>query len=174
LLLLVFLFNIVGYNLIFWTMQNQARHNLLKRFDTHQYSENELVVLTIPLSLPYPVESQEFERNDIEFEYQNQTYRLVERKFENDTMFIVCIKDYESKLIAQKLMDYVNLSNDLPSGTKQALSFLGKIYKDYTTTGIFSAFTLSVTETPSFISMQESSVPQLDLAVESPPPDLLF
>jgi hypothetical protein len=155
-------------------MQNQARHNLLKRFDTHQYSSDELVVLTIPINLPYPVESQNFERHDREFEYQGQAYRLVEHKFENDTLFLVCIKDYESKLIAQKLLEYVNLSNDLPSGAKEAMSFLGKIYKDYTTTTIQYETPSVLTESPRFISMHTSTVLTLDIPVESPPPDLLF
>lgn len=128
----------------------------------------------MPINLPYPVAAQEFERSDAEFEYENQMYRLVERKFENDTMFIVCIRDHESKVITQKLMDYVNLSNDLPSGTKDALSFLGKINKDYTTTEIQFAPRLSVTEMLPFLAMQELFVPESERFVESPPPDLLF
>lgn len=157
---------------MFWTMQNQARTKLLHRFDTNQYSSDELVVLSIPLNLPYPVESKGFDRVDGEFEYNDHTYQLVQRKFENDTVFLVCIKDVESTRIGEKLMDYVSITNDLPTGTKQAISVLGKLYKDYTTVSINFDVYRSVALMSTQISPEDLSFESRVSAVESPPPDV--
>jgi hypothetical protein len=153
-------------------MHHQARLKLLNRFDTRQYDRNELVVLSIPLNLPYPVETSEPERVDVKFDYDNETYRLVQRRFENDTIFLVCIRDLESTRISNNLTEYINLTQELPGSNKEAISFLSKLNKDFTKT-LNIAF-------PTLIGLQQTQTPHVefilnssDRPIESPPPDLL-
>ncbi|HYF69026.1 MAG TPA: hypothetical protein VD884_12870 [Ohtaekwangia sp.] len=173
-LLLVFLFNVGGYYFVFWCMQHQAREKLLHRFDSNNYQDHELVVLSFPITLPYPVSSDEPTRATGKFQYNGKEYRLVQQRFENDTLFVICIKDTESMRIASAINEYIQIANDLP-GTNQALGFLGKLYKDFNTTTIiaFTPFNDPV-EPPQFFSFSSSALPDPFHRIESPPPQFVF
>lgn len=107
----IFLFNIGGYYLVYWAAKSRARKDLLVRLDTDSYSSNDVVVFSVPLSLPY-VQQQSYERVNGEFEYQGQYYSLVKQRFENDTLFLVCIKDQHKKKLVNVLNEYSNLVNN--------------------------------------------------------------
>src|SRR5688572_11463599 len=64
----VFLFNIGGFYLAFWSIRLHAKKELLSRLDAEQYDSEALTVLSIPLSLPYPVQQSDYERVDGELE----------------------------------------------------------------------------------------------------------
>lgn len=151
-------------------MEKQANHKLLERLEANQYSDQETVVLTIPLTMPYPVYQNGYERVHGEFEYQGAQYTLVKQKLENDTLFIVCIRNEESKKISAVLADFSKLTNNLPAGSKQALNLLSKLFKDFTTTDHWSAsFKCFILSTAPYsdieVRLTSPSVP-----VDSPPP----
>ena len=132
--LLIFLFNVGGYYLVFWGLRTQAKKDLLHRLDAERYAEDELIVLSIPLSLPYPIQQNGYVRVDGEFEYQGEYYNLVKQRMQNDTLFMVCIKDYQEKKLVNAMSEYSDLANSLPSSAKHTLDLFGKLFKDYTTT----------------------------------------
>lgn len=134
LFLLIFLFNVGGYYLVFWGVRSQAKKDLLHRLDADQYSSEELVILSIPVNLPYPIHQNGYERVDGEFEYGGEYYNLVKQRLENDTLFMVCIKDHQEKNLVDAFTAYTNLANDLPSSAKHTMAMFGKLFKDYTTT----------------------------------------
>ena len=152
-------------------MQRQAKQTLLHQLDADQYDPEQTVILTIPLSLPYPIYQNGFERVDGEFEYHGEYYKLVKQKLENDVLHLVCIKDTEARKIAQAMVDYSKLANDIPSGTKQAQNFLAKLFKDYqaTITDLHARENVLIARnnfcefTPSLVS--------IPFAVNSPPPE---
>lgn len=115
-------------------MRSQAKKDLLHRLDADQYSSKDLVVLTIPISLPYPIHQDGYERVDGEFEYQGEYFNLVKQRLENDTLFMVCIKDHQEKNLVDAFSKYASLANDLPSGAKHTMDLFGKLFKDYSTT----------------------------------------
>jgi len=53
--LALFLFNIGGYYLVYWGLQSQAKKDLLHRLDAENYSSEDLIVISVPMSLPYPL-----------------------------------------------------------------------------------------------------------------------
>ncbi len=167
---MVFLFNVGGYYLVFWGMGVQAKKELLTRLDADRYSSSDAIVLTLPLSMPYPVHTGDYKRVDGDFTYEGQHYRLVKQKVENDTLFIVCVRDYESTKLANALNEYTKAANNLPAGTKQALSFLGQLYKGFNTTE-FSIYCESriIFEQTLYASVCPSLLTRAEL-VESPPP----
>lgn len=155
-------------------MEKQANHKLLQRLEANQYSDQETIVLTIPLNMPYPIHQNGYERVDGEFEYQGEQYKLVKQKLENDTLFIVCIKDHEAKKISAVLADYSKMANNLPAGSKQALNFLSKLFKDYTKTESFKpAFTWVMLAGIEFNEVS-FNLPIQSYPVESPPPEGYF
>lgn len=158
---------------MFWGMQHQAKNDLLQRLDAHDYVEQEVVELRIPLTLPYPLHPRGFQRLDGEFQYQGESYELVKQKLENDTLFLVCIKDVESARIASVLFDYATIANDLPTGAKQALTFLGKLQKDFNTSEfVYFVESRYLFEQTYYTDLKFDLVKQY-YPVDSPPPELL-
>ena len=54
-LVVVFLFNVIGYYGIYVAMLSQARTALNEKIDNDQYKEDQTVTIKIPLTLPYPM-----------------------------------------------------------------------------------------------------------------------
>ncbi|HEY5748649.1 MAG TPA: hypothetical protein VIU12_21415 [Chryseolinea sp.] len=166
----IFLFNIGGYYLVYWVANSRAQKDLLVRLDADNYSSNDLVVFSVPISLPYPLQQPGYERVDGEFEYQGEYYSLVKQRLENDTLFMVCIKDHHKKKLVNVLNTYTNLANNLPVSAQHTIALFAKLFKDYTSSGstAISAGTgwcilLSFVE-------KEYSLLQRNYPVLSPPP----
>ncbi|MEJ1240051.1 hypothetical protein WBG78_18065 [Chryseolinea sp. T2] len=130
-LLAVFLFQLVGYYFVYFGLSIQANKSLISRIDAHDYSVDQTLTLKIPFTLPYWTDKEQFERVDGDFEYQGQFYKLVKQKLENDTLYVVCIKNQDKKQLFDSLTEYIKFSSDQPATSKQALKIWGSIVKDY-------------------------------------------
>ncbi len=129
-LVFLLLFNALGFYGLFIGLRYKTGQDLAQRLDNHQYSDDETITLKVPMALPYRPDS-EYERVDGEIEHQGEFYRLVKQKLEKDTLFIVCIKDHNSKRIKQALADYVRTFTDKPVDTKQTTKTFGGFIKDF-------------------------------------------
>jgi hypothetical protein len=137
--LILFLFNVGGYYLVFWALRTQAKSNLLHRLNADEYASDDIEVLSIPLNLPYAVaQGGDYQETDGEFEHNGSYFHVVKQRIENDTLYLVCVKNHQVKKLMSKLNEYSNLMNNVPSGTKQALNFFGKLFKDYTSSDVTS------------------------------------
>ncbi len=130
-LLLVLSFNIGGYYLIFWVLQKTASIELIQQLDSNQYLEEETIELKIPLSLPYPLQQNGYERINGEFEYQQQRFKLVKQKLEHDTLFVVCIQDKKSEKLNSQMDSFTKTTQDLPISGKQKSSVISQLLKEY-------------------------------------------
>jgi len=171
LLLFVFLFNVGGYYIVYWGLRYQTYQQLSQRLDAGLYHPEETIELKIPVNLPYPVQSDEFQRIDGRFEYNGEHFRLIKQKLENDTLFIVCIRDAETKQIVRTIKNYLQLTQGL-SGTpsQKALHFLSKIIQDYCSLkGIEIIHQNGFSMTLRYKQMVQHFV-QPSIPVHSPPP----
>lgn len=130
-MILLLLFNIGGYYLVFFGLTYQTNKKLVQRFDQDDYSDDETITLKIPISLPYPIIEDGFQRVNGEFDYNGGHYKLVKQKLESDTLFIVCYQDKKTKRILDAFSDFAKFSNDLPFSSKNSILFSGKMIKDY-------------------------------------------
>jgi hypothetical protein len=151
-------------------MKHQANQKLLQRLDAERYSENDLVVLTIPMTLPYPIHNGGYQRVDGEFDHNGVDYKLVKQKLENDTLFIVCFKDKESSKIKSALSEFSKVANNVPAGSKQALNFLGKLYKDFRSTEFKLIMKSRSIYERTYYALNPSEVIAPSISIDSPPP----
>ena len=114
LLLAIFLFNLGGYYVLFWALETQANRELSALLDQGQYRESETFEIKIPLTLPYPLQSSGFERQNGQFEYQGEHYQVVKQKYENDLLTIVCLKDTKANHLAKVSDAFSETSGDRP------------------------------------------------------------
>ena len=117
---------------MFWVLRYQANRDLQQHLDAFDYPEDQAVTIKIPLTLPYQLNREGFERLAGEFEYHGEFYKLVKQKLENDTLSIVCIKDHKEKQLVSTMIDFVKLSSDLPA-TSNMMKLLGNFLKEYDT-----------------------------------------
>lgn len=169
-LLLVFLFNVGGYYFVFWGLIHTSDQALTNRLNEELYSQEETIELKIPVSLPYPIQQEDFKRVDGKFEHEGVFYKMVKRKIENDTIYIVCIRDHQQKRIVKTMTDYVKMTNELPSSSKNSAHFTGKFLKDYesgVSTGIHhqTGWTMDIAGT-----QQSFELLPAEVRISSPPP----
>jgi hypothetical protein len=122
--------------------------------------------------MPYPVSGNEYQTVDGEFVHDGKYYKLIKQKFENDTLFIVCIQDNAASKLSKGLTDYSKVANNLPVGSSLALNFLAKLYKDYNSSE-FTYFYLSrFLYEENFMATECEKIIQRTSPVESPPPEM--
>lgn len=169
---MAFLFNIGGYHFVFWALRTQAKKDLLHRLDADAYASDDVVVLTVSISLPYPLHDDEYLRADGEVEYNGEFYHLVKQRVSNDTLFMVCVKDQQQKRIHRSMNEYTKLANNLPASTKNTMDLLGKIFKDFTPTSFTSPSMALVLKYDILFAENDFFVIQQSQVIDPPPPEL--
>jgi hypothetical protein len=120
----------MGYYGVFLGLQYKNDKDMIQKLDAEEYSDSETVTIKIPISIPYAAESEGFQRVDGKFEHNGEFYRLVKQKLSQDTLYVVCVKDYEDKRIDDAITNFVKTFTDKPSdhsNSKIVVSFI----KDY-------------------------------------------
>ncbi len=111
LLLTLIVFNTTGYKLWFYIAMQQADTKLISSLDKKEYKEQELFTLKVPMNMPYQNNTNSFERVDGEITIKGETYKYVQRKVENDTLTIQCIRHAEKIALQQNSNDYFGKVN---------------------------------------------------------------
>ena len=169
-LLLIFLFNVGGYYIVFWALRVHTDQQINYKLDRNQYSEEHTVELRIPVTLPYPIYSRGFERVNGRFEHEGEFFRLVKHKFQNDTLYIVCIRDHETRELVETMDDYVELTWALPGTNEEAWNFVSKLIKDYFSHEGVTIFHEGGFSMPSLFCERPEFFQQPAIAVHAPPP----
>jgi cbb3-type cytochrome oxidase subunit 3 len=92
-LLLILLFNVVGYRAWFYCAEKKADRQMEARLDKNDYQEDDLITIKIPLNIPYQLERYQFERVDGEFSLNGKIYKYVKRKIVDGNIILICIPD---------------------------------------------------------------------------------
>lgn len=170
LLLALLLFQVGGYHLFFWSLRVHAKKDLLKKLDADQYSPDEVVVLSLPVNLPYVLQESNMQPAQGEVEYKGQFYSLVKQMIKNDTLFMVCVKDIKRAALEKTFVEFTNLVVDVPATAAHSSELLGKIFKDYTFVDQQDLVTPSSTTGVQLAGPTDLKVVIPFLPIDSPPP----
>jgi hypothetical protein len=161
----------MGFYGLFVGLRFKTASDLVKRVDNQRYNEAETITVKVPITVPYTLfASKEYERVDGEVEHQGEFYRLIKQKFENDTLYIVCIKDYESKRIHNALADYVKTFTDKPADAKQSGKIAVNFIKDFLPSKVVITSITSGWDHTIHFSEGTQSVLDGSKSIGSPPP----
>ena len=133
--LFIFLLNVVGCYGIFWIMFKHANIAMIQRLDANAYAEDETVLIKVPLGLPYATDDEDYKRIDGSFQYKGEFYKLVKQKMQQDTLFVVCIKDKQEKEIFDLMSDFVKVNHDA-SPTSKTMKLLTSFIKEFERTSL--------------------------------------
>jgi hypothetical protein len=117
-LLLVLLFNMVGYRAWFYYAEKQADATLEATLDNNQYNENDLITLSIPLNNPYLLEESGFQRINGEVNVDGKNYKLVKRRVTDGKLVLRCIPDTRKMVLKKAKAALGNTSNDITNSAK--------------------------------------------------------
>ena len=92
LLLAMLLFNWVGYQVYIAVMEIRAEKEMISDLDKHNYSDDDLVSIKIPVNYLYTYAGATgYERVDGHVEIAGVEYNYVKRRFFNDSLELLCI-----------------------------------------------------------------------------------
>ncbi|OQP66255.1 hypothetical protein A3860_12180 [Niastella vici] len=112
-------FNLAGYTLLFDYFIQQSNEQLVQQLDNHQYNDNELIEVTIPLHTPYLTSWSDYERVDGEAEVNGLYYTYVKRKIHNDTLYLLCLPNRTKTQLTAARIDYAHKVHDVPSNAAE-------------------------------------------------------
>lgn len=101
----VFLLNVMGYYGVLLGLKVQAGEQLSEMLDSDMYDLGGSVTFKIPLTVPYGVNSENYQPVSGQFEKDGVVYRMVKQRFHDDTLYIVCIKDEASSELNNALTE---------------------------------------------------------------------
>lgn len=113
LLLLLLTFNLAGYRLLFYYMQQQADSELSVSLDKATYNETDLITITLPLSLPYITDTKDFIRMDGEVSVNGIVYKYVKRKISHGQLVLLCLPDHHRTQLQSAKDNFFKCTNDL-------------------------------------------------------------
>ncbi len=112
-IILLLVFNWVGYGIVVNIMQQKSDIVLEKSLDKKGYKEEELMELKIPLHLPYQNSWASFERFDGEVNLDGVLYKYVKRKLANDTLYLLCLPNTKKMMLETAKNNFYKDVNDL-------------------------------------------------------------
>ncbi|MXV53187.1 hypothetical protein GS399_19650 [Pedobacter sp. HMF7647] len=118
-LLVIFLFNIIGYKIFFYYLKVEADKSMEVAIEKITNQDKRLIQIKIPIGLPYQTNWKNFERVDGEVSFKGKTYRYVKQRVYNDTLILLCIDYHEKSKIEKSSSDYFKKVNDLNSDTNK-------------------------------------------------------
>jgi len=169
-LVFLLLFNTLGFYGLLQGLRYKSTLDLVTRLDNHRYSEDETILLKIPVAVPYQIDSEGYERVDGEFEHQGEFYRLVKQKYQNDTLFMVCIKDQASKRIEQAVTDHVKTFADKPIDAKHSGKVNTNFIKDFLPSRISINEISTGWDSELVFGIKKYDLLSHDQSIASPPP----
>ncbi|ULQ55811.1 hypothetical protein KJS94_14270 [Flavihumibacter rivuli] len=113
---MVYLFNLLGYTLLFEYIEERSDRQLVQKLDENRYSEDQLIEIKIPLSLPYGTDWPDYRREDGEVEIDGKIFSFVKKKISNDTVYLKCLPNTAKDQLTLARHDYNRKANDLPTG----------------------------------------------------------
>ncbi len=106
LLLALFLYNMLGYQLLFYFRAQALDQAITRSIDKGKIDESKLLVFKVPVPL-YHQTDKGFERVEGSFEYEGRFYEMVKRKLEKDTIYTYCLPNEQKRVLVNKLNDHI-------------------------------------------------------------------
>lgn len=113
LLLAIFAFNLFGYKLWSYFAEQQAHIQLTQKLDSNNYNEEDLLLVTKPVNLPYYNNTTDFTSAEGETEINGVIYRYVKYRINNNQLEMLCLPDNKKTNIREAKNNYFSLTADI-------------------------------------------------------------
>lgn len=121
-LLVLLLFNCIGYRLVTHYADQHHTRQLEARIDQQHFDEADLLEISVPLDLPYHADWQDFERFDGEVEVDGVHYKYVKRRVYQGKLILLCLPNTARMHIQTARDQFFRLINDLNHSSENGSS----------------------------------------------------
>jgi hypothetical protein len=107
----------VGYYFIFAIRHWQVTQTMSFKIENRQISEAKTFVIKVPLFLPYPIDWEDYEYVNGNFEHQGRYFVKVKQILRQDTLYVHCLEDESQTQLYAELGKHTQnqLADFLPS-----------------------------------------------------------
>lgn len=123
------MFNIVGYKFVANYFESKATRDLQLSLDQNNYSESDLISFKFDFSLPYNLNSKEFESTEGNIDINGINYQYVKRRIYNDTLELLCIPNIANSSIKNTKNDFAKQFIDNAASTQTKKSPANQLVK---------------------------------------------
>jgi hypothetical protein len=169
LLIIVLLYNAIGYLIVFKGVQYSVKKEI-KRKIKRSVPENELFLVKVTENdIDSHRDGFKFVEEEKEFVYKNKMYDVVERKTINDTIYLKCINDIQEEELFASLDQQIKqtLENSIPVKQK-SLHLVQNIIKDGVITNKININSSIITKVQ-FAEISESTYITFHVVLTPPP-----
>jgi hypothetical protein len=106
LLLVLLLYNMLGYQVLFFIRTQALQKEINSTIDKGQIDESKLLVFKVPVPIYHQVDKG-FERVEGSLQWEGRFYEKVKSKLENDTIHIYCLPNEQKQELVNKLNDHI-------------------------------------------------------------------
>jgi len=117
-MLVLFLFNLGGYQLLFQYFIYESDVSITQQINNNHYKSSELVEVKIPVHLNNFQSWDEFKPVSGQVKVKDNCYNYAALKMTRDTMFLMVIPNHDKARIIYEKNTYAKQVNDNPSGKK--------------------------------------------------------
>lgn len=125
-LLSIHLFNLGGYHLLYQYFIYQSDKVMNEHIARNMYNIHDLVEVKVPVHLSISSDWTEFETITGQIQFREDCYNYVKLKLTRDTIYVMCVPNYEkTRLINANIICAKSIA-DLPAGKHDNLPSLKK------------------------------------------------
>ncbi|HEY5745627.1 MAG TPA: hypothetical protein VIU12_06105 [Chryseolinea sp.] len=108
--------NTVGYYSFLVMVRNQLTSRVTEKLQSGFNEPGAQMIIKMPLSIPYGADSHEYEPIHGAISFEGTVYQLVKQRLYKDTLYVVCIRDYQTTEASNQIKDF---SKTFASESKQ-------------------------------------------------------
>ncbi|RFZ90380.1 hypothetical protein D0C36_21550 [Mucilaginibacter conchicola] len=116
--LVIYLFNWGGYLLLQNYMIARADEHMNELISQNLYDPNSLVEVKVKQNLPGIFEWRDYKNVTGQIQLKNACYNYVKLKFTKDTLYVMCVPNYEKTKLVKSNIIYAKQVNDIPTDKK--------------------------------------------------------
>ncbi len=178
LLLAIFAFNLFGYKLWSFVAEKSAYQSLTQALDKNEYSDEDLLLVTKPVNLPYYNNTTDFTSAEGETEINGTYYRYVKYRINNNRLELLCLPDNQKTKIRNAKNNYFSLTADIEKkagdkGTPSPANTLKKAFTDFEEITTFHFNCCQAAVIPIYMQHKVVAAGLLYKATAEKPPDLV-
>ena len=179
LLLVLLVFNWVGYQLYTAILQDRADKNLIANLDENNYSDADLISIKVPaVHLSSYVNSKEFQRVNGKIDIEGVQYNYVKLRYIDGNLELLCIPNKTSTHIQTARDNFFKLVNDLQHpGQSKKTEQHNTTYKSFQA-GFYTVMQAYTVPGLTFVSLKATDhyllqIPTVYLTRAGQPPDII-
>jgi hypothetical protein len=121
--------NTFGYYASVLVVESSWRGYVRNKIATSADELSGNLIIKLPLTLPYPIHTEEYVAASGKIEYNGKPYRMIKKRLYQDTLYVVCMSDPEPGMVNGKIKTYADAMAEAGQDQTTALKSVAPIAK---------------------------------------------